>query len=50
MDLHVGDYVQRNNIVSSGEVMNLFDQVSLDKAFDPPTTLTEDGVIHTVGN
>lgn len=46
MNLHVDDVIVRDNIVSAGEVINLFDQVSLDRSSDPPTTLTLDGIIN----
>lgn len=45
MDLHVYDEIVRHNIVNIGEVINLFDQTSLDHALDPPETLTQNGII-----
>jgi deoxycytidine triphosphate deaminase len=45
MDLHVADEIVRDNIVNMGEVINLFDQVSLDKSLDPPDSLTQNGII-----
>lgn len=45
MDLHVDDTVRRDNHAHAGEVINLFDQVSLDKSLMPAEPLTGNSII-----
>ena len=45
MDLHVDNTIRRDNHAHAGEVINLFDQASLDKSLMPATELTGDSII-----
>jgi len=45
MDLHVYDEIVRDNLVSIGETVDAFDQVSINRAFDPPATLSQSNII-----
>ncbi len=47
MDLHVDDFIVRDNFQSIGEVINLFDQVSLDRSLMPQGPLIGNGIIES---
>ena len=48
MDLHVYDEIVRDNIANPGETLDAFDQFSINRAFDPPTFLSQSNIISSL--